>query len=120
MAAAGAEEVFPYQPREMYLHFDKEELAAQEQDLAQNAGRFLDMIRWSASPQQYEAWFTKSHTGDAPSRGGYLLGYEATRRVMSTYTLEQMVRMTPAELRRHSEEELESMAGGGVLLLASR
>jgi len=120
MAAAGAEEVFPYQPREMYLHFEKEELAAQEQDLAQNAGRFLDMIRWGASPQQYEAWFTKSHIGDAPSRGGYLLGYEATRRVMSTYTLEQMVRMTTAELRQQSEEELESMAGGGVLLMASR
>jgi len=49
-----------------------------------------------------------------------LLGYEATRRVMSAYTLEQMVRMTPAELRQHSEEELAAMASSGVLLMASR
>jgi hypothetical protein len=120
MAAAGAEEVFPYQPSELYLHFDKEELAAQERDVAQNAARFLDLIRWGAPPEQYESWFTKSHLGDAPSRGGYLLGYEATRRVMSAYTLEQMVRMTPAELRQHSEEELAAMASGGVLLMALR
>jgi hypothetical protein len=120
MAAAGAEEVFPYQPRELYLHFDKEELAAQEQNLSQNAARFLDMIRWGAPPEEYEAWFTKSHVGDAPSRGGYLLGYETTRRIMTGYTLEQMVRMTPAELRQHSEEQLESMVSGGVLLMASR
>jgi hypothetical protein len=120
MAAAGAEEVFPYQPRELYLHFDKEELAAQERELPLSAARFLDLIRWGAPPEQYESWFTKSHVGDAPSRGGYLLGYEATRRLMSAYTLEQMVRMTPAELRQHSEEELASMASGGVLLMASR
>lgn len=120
MAAAGAEQVFPYQSRELYLHFDKEELAAQEQNVAQNAARFLDLIRWGAPPEQYESWFTKSHLGDVPSRGGYLLGYEATRRVMSAYTLEQMVRMTPAELRQYSEEALASMASEGVLLMASR
>ena len=52
MAAAGAEEVFPYQPRELYLHFDKEELAAQEQELAVSAGQFLDLVRWGAAPEK--------------------------------------------------------------------
>jgi Predicted Zn-dependent protease (DUF2268) len=119
MAAAGAEEVFPYQPRELYLHFDKEELAAQEQELPQSAGQFLDLVRWGAAPEKYEPWFTKSHVGDAPSRGGYLLGYEVTRRLMSSYTFEQMVRMTPAELREHAEEELAAISNERILLMAS-
>jgi len=119
MAAAGAEEVFPYQPRELYLHFDKEELAAQEQELPQSAGQFLDLVRWGATPEKYEPWFTKSHVGDAPSRGGYLLGYEVTKRLMSAYTFEQMVRMTPAELREHAEEQLAAMSNQRILLMAS-
>ena len=120
MAAAGAEEVFPYEPREMYLHFEKEELASQQQDLARNAGQFLDLIREGASPEQYEQWFTNTHSGEAPARGGYLLGYEVARRVMSAYGLEQMVRMTPAELREHVEEQLAAMASQGILLMAAQ
>lgn len=120
MAAAGAEEVFPYQPRELYLHFTKEELAAQQQDLAQNAGQFLDLIREGAPPEQYEQWFTNSHAGEAPPRGGYLLGYEVARRVMSAYGLERMVRMSPAELREHVEEQLAAMANERILLMAAQ
>jgi len=119
MAAAGAQEVLPYEAREMYLHFDKDELAAQQQDLAANAGQFLDLIRESAPPEQYQRWFTQTHLGDAPPRGGYLLGYEVARRVMATYGIEQMVRMTPAELREHAEEQLAAMANEQILLMAS-
>ena len=119
MAAAGAEEVFPYQSRELYLHFDKEEFAAQEQNLPDNAGQFLDLVRWGAPPEKYEPWFTKSHVGDAPSRGGYLLGYEVTKRLMSEYNFAQMVRMTPSELRQHAEEELSAISNRQILLMAS-
>jgi Predicted Zn-dependent protease (DUF2268) len=119
MAAAGAQEVLPYDAQEMYLHFDKGELAAQQQDLAQNAGQFLELIREGAPPELYQRWFTQTHLGDAPPRGGYLLGYEVTKRVMATYGIGQMVRMTPAELREHSEEQLEAMANESILLMAS-
>ncbi len=119
MAAAGAEEVFPYEARESYLHFAREELTAQQQDLAQNAGQFLDLIREGAAPEQYGQWFTNSHDSDAPPRGGYLLGYEVARRVLSSVGLEQMVRMTPAELREHAEEQLAAMANERILLMVS-
>lgn len=119
MAAAGAEEVFPYESRERYLHFAKEELAIQQQDLAQNAGQFLALIRQVAAPEEYGQWFTNSHEGAAPPRGGYLLGYEVTRRVLSSVGLEQMVRMTPAELREHAEEQLSAMADERILLMIS-
>lgn len=120
MAAAGTQEVFPYETREMYLHFDKDELAAQQQDMAHNAGQFLDMIRERAPTERYQQWFTRTHLGDAPPRGGYLLGYEVAKRVMATYGIEQMVRMTPAELREHAEEQLAAMANEKILLMASR
>jgi hypothetical protein len=119
MAIAGAEEVFPYQSREMYLHFATEDLAAQQHDLAQNAAQYLALIRASALSEQYGQWFTKNHLSEAPSRGGYLLGYEVTKRVMAAYGLEQMVRMTPAELREHAEEQLAAMSYDSVLLMAS-
>lgn len=119
MAIAGAEDVFPYQSREMYLHFDTQELATQQRDLARNAAQYLTLIRASVPPDQYEQWFTKSHLSEAPSRGGYLLGYEVTKRVMAAYGLDQMVRMTPAELREHAEEQLAAMSYDSVLLMAS-
>src|SRR5262245_18723048 len=118
MAAAGAEAVFPYQQRELYLHFTSEQLETQEQNLAQNAGQFLGLIWDGAPPEQYGPWFTHSHLGDAPPRGGYLLGYQVVKRVMSAYTLEQMVRMSIAELREHAEEQLSAMASEGILLMA--
>jgi hypothetical protein len=122
MASAVAEEVFPGEPggRELYLHFTKEEMESQQQNLADNAGRYLDLIRIGAPPEDYSQWFTNSHIGNAPPRGGYLLGYEVTRRVLSSYTLEEMIRMSPAELREHAEEQLAAMANERVLLLASR
>jgi hypothetical protein len=119
MAVAGAEEVFPYEPRERYLHFATEDLAAQQQNLVQNSGQFLALIREGASPEQYEQWFTNTHTGEAPPRGGYLLGYEVAKRVMSAYGLKRMVRMTPAELREHAEEQLASMANERTLLITT-
>jgi hypothetical protein len=120
MAIAGAEEVFPYQSREMYLHFEKEDLANQKRELAPNAAQYLNLIRDAAPPEQYEQWFTKSHVSEAPSRGGYLLGYEVTRRVMATQGLEQMVRMSPEELLEHAVEQLSAMSFDGVLVMASR
>jgi hypothetical protein len=119
MAVAAAEEVFPYEPRERYLHFTTEDLAAQQQDLVQNSRMFLALVREGASPEQYQQWFTNSHTGEAPPRGGYLLGYEVAKRVMSAYGLRRMVRMTPAELREHAEEQLASMANEGTLLITT-
>ncbi len=119
MAAAGAQEVLPYDTPDMYLHFEKDELAVQQQELAQHASQFLDLIREGAPPEVYQRWFTQTHLGDAPPRGGYLLGYEVARRVMATYGIEQMVRMTPGELREHSEEQLEAIANEGILLMAS-
>jgi hypothetical protein len=119
MAVAGAEQVFPNEPRELYLRFTEEELAAGQRDLPQNAGRFLDLIREGASPEEYEPWFKHSYANGTPPRGGYLLGYEVTRRVMAAYGLERMVRMTPAELREHAEEQLEVMTNERILLMAA-
>jgi hypothetical protein len=120
MAIAGAEEVFPYQSRETYLHFESKELEAQQQEIAQNAANYLNLIRAGAPPEEYEQWFTRSHVNDAPSRGGYLLGYEVTRRVMAGYGLEQMVRMTPAELGEHAVEQLAAMSFDGILVMDAR
>jgi uncharacterized protein YjaZ len=119
MATAGAEAIFPSYPRELYLHFTEDQLASQQQDLSPNAQQFLQLIEESAPPEEYGQWFTHSHLGDAPPRGGYMLGYEVVKRVLSAYTLEQMVRMTPAELREHAEEQLASMASEGILLMVS-
>lgn len=120
MAAAGTEEIFPYESPEQILHFAKDELAAQQRDLSQSARQFLELIREGAPPEQYGQWFTHTHLGDAPPRGGYLLGYEVAKRVLSSYGLEQMVRMTPAELLEHAEEQLAAMANERVLLMASQ
>lgn len=119
MAVAGAEEAYAGQPRETYLHFSDDELTAQQKEMSSNAGRFLDLIRSSAPPDKYEHWFTQSYEEQIPSRGGYLLGYEVAKRMMATYTLEQMVRMSPAELRAHAEEQLAAMSGYRVLLMSA-
>lgn len=118
MAVAAAEEVFPYHPRELYLHFDSEELEAQQRDLRQNALQFLRLIRENATPAEYQEWFTHVHLGDAPPRGGYLLGYEVVKQVRSTYGLEHMVRMSLSELREHAEEQLSALGNERVLLMA--
>jgi hypothetical protein len=102
------------------LHFSKDELEAQQQDLAQNSSRYLELVRIGAPAEEYSQWFTNSHIGDAPPRGGYLLGYEVTRRVLASYTLEDMIRMSPAELREHAEEQLAAMSNERILLMAAR
>jgi hypothetical protein len=119
MAVAGTEAIYPGQKRSFYLHFSDEELEAQERELTGSAAHFLDLIASSAPPERYESWFTNAHSDEAPPRGGYLLGYEVTSRVLATFSLEQMVRMTPAELREHSEEQLAAMASNGIMVLAS-
>jgi hypothetical protein len=118
MAVAAAEEVFPSHSREVYLHFDSGELTAQERDLPVNAIEFLRLIREDAPPPVYQEWFTHAHLGDVPPRGGYLLGYEVVKRVMSTYGMEQMLRMSPAELREHAEEQLAALGNERLLLMA--
>ncbi len=118
LAVAGAEEAYAGQPRAVYLHFSEDEFSKQEQALASNAARFLDLIRFSALPDKYESWFTQSYEEQFPSRGGYLLGAEVAKRMKTGYTLEQIVRMSPAELRTHAEEHLAAMSGYRVLMMA--
>jgi hypothetical protein len=117
MAVAATEEVYQSQPRRLYLHFSDEELVAQQRELAPSAERYLELIALGAPSNQYEPWFTNAQTDEALPRGGYLLGYEVTKRVLATLNLERMARMTPAELREHAEEQLAAMAGRGILLL---
>lgn len=119
MAVAGAEEVFPYQPNPLYLSFSERELILQREDLVFNSEQFLKLIKDDAPPEKYEQWFTAGATGETPSRGGYLLGYEVTRRVLAAFTLERMVRMTPAQLREHAEEQLMAMTTDRILLMAT-
>jgi hypothetical protein len=119
MAVAATEAIFPGQPRSFYLHFSNEEMDAQQRELAPSAARFLELIALAAPPEQYEPWFANTGSNEAPPRGGYLLGYEVTNRVLATFSLEQMVRMSAAELREHSEEQLAAMAGNPVMLMTS-
>lgn len=120
LAAAGVQLVFPYEKPETYLHFDKDELAAQEQDLAHNAGQFLDLILEGAAPEEYQQWFTQTHSGNAPARGGYLLGYEVAKRLLAIYEMDDLILMTPAELRELAEEQLAAMANERILLMDMR
>lgn len=119
MAVAGVEQAFTGQPPGAYFHFTDDELAAQQREMSSNAGRFLDMIRSSAPPDQYGRWFTQSFDEEVPSRGGYMLGYEVAKRMLAAYTLEEMVRMSPAELRANAEEQLAAMSGYRVLLMSA-
>jgi hypothetical protein len=116
MAVAGAEEVYPSQPLSKYLHFTDRELAAQQKALGQNSRQFLDLIKENASPEVYERWFANRGDDETPARGGYLLGYEITRRVRAAFSLEQMVRMTPDQLREHAEEQLAALANDQIIL----
>jgi hypothetical protein len=119
MAVAGTEAIYPGQARSFYLHFSDEEMAAQQRELGTSAERFLELIASAAPPEQYEPWFANTESDEAPPRGGYLLGYEVTSRVLATFSLEQMVRMSAAELREHAEEQLAAMAGNRIMLLVS-
>jgi hypothetical protein len=116
MAVAGTEEAFPFKDRLLYLHFSEEDYLAQTEALTWSSERYLELIRSDAPPAEYEKWFTNEARDRVPPRGGYLLGYELTKRIMAIFTLEQMVRMTPAQLREHAEEQLSVMAGEQLLM----
>ncbi|HWO02569.1 MAG TPA: hypothetical protein VNS63_25220 [Blastocatellia bacterium] len=118
LAVVGAEDAYLGQSPAAYLHFSDDEFVAQEQELRTNAARYLDLIRSSAPPDEYARWFTQSSDGQIPSRGGYLLGYEVASRLKAAFPLEEIVRMSPAELRSHAEEELAAISGDRVLLMA--
>lgn len=117
MAVAGTEEAIPFKDRPLYLHFSDEDFVAQTEELSLSSERYLALMRGDAPPAEYEKWFTNEAWDRVPPRGGYLLGYELTRRIMAIFTLEQMVRMSPAQLREHAEEQLSAMAGEQLMLM---
>ena len=119
MAVAGTEAVYPYLPTSAYLHFSEDDLAAQQGDLIFSSRKFLKLLGDGATAAQYASWFTNTADQTVPPRGGYLLGYEVAKRLLATYTMEQMVLLTPAQLREHVEEQLLEMASDNILVLAA-
>lgn len=119
LAVAGAEEIYPSQSPTMYLHFSEREFAGQKENMAANARRFLQLIREGALPEKYEQWFNSEPAENVPARGGYLLGYEIVRRLRLANSIEEIVKMTPAQLREHVEEQLSAIASERVLLVAT-
>jgi hypothetical protein len=119
LAVAGAEAVYPYQPETTYLHYSDKELSAQKENLTVNSGKFLELLKEGALPEVYEQWFTGKPSEEVPHRGGYLLGYEVSHRMLMMFSFEEIVRMTPVELREHVEEQLAALAADRVLLLAA-
>jgi hypothetical protein len=118
LAVAASEMAYLGQPRELYLNFSQEEMAAQQQELAENSRRYLDLIRAAAPPEEYGLWFSKIEDEDSISRGGYLLGYEVVKRLLPAYGIDELMRMGLGELRRHAEEQLSAMSGHQVLLMS--
>jgi hypothetical protein len=118
MAVAATEQLYPNLSDELYLHFSSEQLASQKQGLRREAASFLQLILAGAPPEAYDSWFS-GYDAEVPVRGGYLLGQEVVRRLLSTYTLEQLVRMTPAELRVNCEESLADIAGVRVMFVST-
>ncbi|HEY6331326.1 MAG TPA: hypothetical protein VI756_18515, partial [Blastocatellia bacterium] len=97
----------------------EEELAEQQEDMSQNALFFLNMMRMGALPNQYDVWFSGEYEG-IPRRGGYFLGYEATKRVLATNTLEDLARMSPTELGLQADTELSAMITDKVFVMSAR
>jgi hypothetical protein len=119
LAVAGAEAIYPFQPETAYLHFSEKELLGQREGLTANSRKFLELLKEGAPPDRYEQWFTGRPADDVPQRGGYLLGFEVAHRLLAMFTFEQIVRMTPAQLREHVEEQLSAIAADRVLLIAT-
>jgi hypothetical protein len=117
LAVAGAEAVYPYQPETFYLHFSEKELITQRDELAANSRRFLELLKEGATSDKYDQWFTGRPSEGVPPRGGYLLGYEVAHRMLAMFAFEEIVKMTPAELREHAEEQLSAIAADRVLLI---
>ncbi len=122
MAVAATEMANPGQMSlELHLNFSQKEMAAQEQEMESSARRYLGLIRADARPEEYELWFADIETHEAPTRGGYLLGYKVVKRLLNIYGTDQIpriIRMSPAELRQHAEEQLAAMSGNPVLLIS--
>jgi predicted Zn-dependent protease DUF2268 len=119
LAVASVEDIYGNRPKPFYLHFSDQEFEAQMQGLTRNSKQFLRLMRQNATPEEYEPWFVANSAGLAPPRGGYLLGYETARRLRTFFTLEQLVRMSPVELREHAERQLAILAHEGLVLMAS-
>jgi hypothetical protein len=119
LAVAGVEAVYPFQSETSYLHYSDKELAAQREHLTANSRRFLDLLKEGALPERYERWFSGEPGEEVPHRGGYLLGYEVANRLLMMFGFEQIIRMTPVQLREHVEEQLAALAADRVLLLAA-
>lgn len=119
LAVAGVEAVYPNQPETAYLHYSDKELTSQREHLTANSRRFLDLLKEGALPERYEQWFSGAPETDVPHRGGYLLGYEVANRLLMMFGFEQIVRMSPVQLREHVEEQLAALAADRVLLFAT-
>ncbi len=119
MAVAASEAVYPNRPRESYLHFSEEDLAQQQSELMRNGQQYLLLMTSGAGPDQYEQWFSNSSNESIPPRGGYLLGYEAVKRMLTRFTFEEMARMNPSQLREHAEELIGIIATDWVMLVAA-
>ena len=117
IAVTASEQIYPGYPETMYIHFTQEELDSQQASIVDNAQAFLNMMREGYLPYQYEKWFTGAYEG-IPKRGGYLLGYEVTQRVLASSTLEQLARMTPAQLGQEAEAQLSAIVTSGLVLMA--
>jgi len=118
MAVAASEQIYPGYPETLYFHFTQDELGAQESNLIDNAQAFLNMMREGYLPYQYEKWFSGAYEG-IPKRGGYLLGYEVTKRALARMTLEQLARMTPSQLGQEAEAQLSAIVTSGLVIMAS-
>jgi hypothetical protein len=119
LAAIGVEEISPNQPQRYYLSFNEEEFQRQSRSISVNSLRFLKLIRSGATAEEYEPWFLIGSGGSVPPRGGYMLGYEVARRLRGMFTLEQLVQMSPPELKQLAEDQLSILANEGVVLMAS-
>ena len=119
LAVAGAEAVYPNQAETTYLHFSEKEWLGQKEELAVNSRKFLELLKDGATPDQYEPWFSGRPSENVPQRGGYLLGYEVAHRMLAMFPFEQIIRMTPVQLREHVEEQLAAIAADRVLLVAT-
>ncbi|HYM01272.1 MAG TPA: DUF2268 domain-containing putative Zn-dependent protease, partial [Blastocatellia bacterium] len=118
MAVEASEEIYPGYPLTMYLHYTGQQLADQQDELVQSAQDFLEMIKSGALPYQYDRWFNGNYDG-IPRRGGYLLGYEVTKRSLQSSNLELMMHRPPEQLGEEAVNQLSTMIGEKVVLMAS-
>jgi hypothetical protein len=118
MAVAASEQIYPGHPLTMYLHLSPDELDEQQDSINENAQLFLNMMRTGALPNQYEVWFGGDYEG-VPRRGGYLLGYEATKRSLSVDKLEDLVRLKPSQLGQEAETQLSAMVTDKLFVLSA-